>query len=407
MFFWKSKLLLIAATAGLATWSGYDAERRTSDAAGKPKTTVRSVVKRLMTPAAERAGVDRLEELRQAIGRSYPSRQESAALWAVVRAFSVEEVKAALEALPKESDRRVNGEIASMLVYRWAQLEPEAAAAATLAAGDESRRFDFHIILGAWSQRDPDAAIRWGRECGNDMARYAAMQVAAAKWVSDDPATALSRARAEFPEARHHVFRSLLDKFSATPESRQQLFSLLWKEVDPKKDPEFFQRLAPYFGPSDPAGLEAIAGEMAAAGASQEQIQQFRDGIPRGYGPDHFRELLEKSDVDSNLTAERRRGAYGTWSRLQPESALQWAESKGEAGLVAHAVGSAAEQLLETDWTPGRVTHTPWATAVRQQFPVWQRIDATAAEAWLATMPGDIRKLVATPTPTLQNNATR
>lgn len=407
MFSWKSKLLLIAATAGLATWSGYDAERRTSDAAGKPKTTVRSVVKRLMTPADERAGVDRLEELRQAIGRSYPSRQESAALWAVVRAFSVEEVKAALEVLPKESDRRVNGEIASMLVYRWAQLEPEAAAAATLAAGDESRRFDFHIILGAWSQRDHDAAIRWGRECGTDRARYAAMQVAAAKWVSDDPATALSRARAEFPEARHNVIRSLLDKLSATPESRQQLFSLLLKEEDPKDDPEFFQRLAPYFGRSDPAGLEAMAGEMAAAGASEEQIQQFCDGIPRVYGSDHFRELLEKSDVDSNLTAERRRGAYGTWSRLQLESALQWAESKGEADLIAHAVSSAADQLLETDWSPGRVTHTPWATAVRQQFPAWQRIDATAAEAWLATMPGDIRKLVATPTPTLENDATR
>lgn len=407
MFSWKSKLLLIVVTAGLATWSGYDAERRTSDAAGKPKTTVRSVVKRLMTPAAERAGVDRLEELRQAIGRSYPSRQEIAALWAVVRAFSVEEVKAALEALPKESDRQVNGEIDNMLVYRWAQLEPEAAAAATLAAGDESRRFDLSTILGAWFQRDPDAAIRWGRECGNDTAKYAAMQLAAAKWVSDDPATALSRARAEFPEARHNVIRRLFDKLSATPESRQQLFSLLVKEVDPMEDPEFFKRLGPSLGRYDPAGLQGMPGEMAAAGASEEQIQQFRDGIPRVYGPDHFRELLEKSDVDSNLTAERRRGAYGTWSRLQPESALQWAESKGEADLVAHAVSSAADQLLETDWTPGRVTHTPWALAVRQQFPAWQRIDATAAEAWLATMPGDIRKLVATPTPTLENDATR
>ncbi len=214
----KSKLLLLAAAGvAVAGWSGYHSERRAMDAAGAPQATVRTIVKRLITPAAKRANTDRLENLRQTIGRKHPSGHEAAPLWAVVRGFSVEEVKTALEALPKETSRPVNDVIADMLCYRWAQLEPEAAAAAALASGDGSRRFVFYTILSAWSQREPEAAIRWGRASGHPMARGAAMQVAARQGATDDPATALSRAKAEFPDAMPYVLRVLEDKLSRSP----------------------------------------------------------------------------------------------------------------------------------------------------------------------------------------------
>ncbi len=380
-------------------------------ACAAPGITRHSPARAAATPAAKRAGMDRLEELRQAVGRKTPSNQEAFALWAVVRGFSADEVKSALEALPKETNHKVNDKIAEMLYYRWAQLEPETAAAAALAVGEVNNRrfFVFHTVVAAWSQRDPEAAIRWGRESGNDMAKRSAIELAARQWMNDDPATALSRARAEFPEAASTVFSHLVAKFSATPESRRQLFSLLAGEQNGDASAGLFSRLAYDLGKPDPAKTEEIAGEMAAAGILEAQIRQFRDNA-RNFdrASDSVKAFLEQDGMDDPAAADEGRRAiyYGGWMAHQPERALQWAEARGETGLLASTVDSSAEKLLQTDWAPGRESwQTPWADSVRKQFAVWHRLDAPAADVWLTTMPADLRKLVSTTTATPQNDA--
>ena len=73
MLGWKSKLVLVAATLGIASWVGYRAERRSMDAAGKPATTFRSVVRHVMAPKSRKESFDRLNLLRHAAGRSEPT----------------------------------------------------------------------------------------------------------------------------------------------------------------------------------------------------------------------------------------------------------------------------------------------------------------------------------------------
>lgn len=399
----RSRLLLLALLGvAVAVWSGYRAERRTRDAAGAPEISVQRMVKRLVTPAAKRAGTDRLEELRQAIGRKFPSSRETAALWSVVRGFSVEEVKMALGTLPKESDLRVNGEIASMLYYRWAQLDPETAAAAALASR-EIGYLSFSAVVAAWSQVDPEAAIRWGRDSGSDLARNSVRWLAARKWLNDDPATAVSRARAEFPEAVPNVLRHLVTMLTDGPESRPQVLAILAEEIPEEERSRYLSSLAYRTGPLDPARVEEIAGDMAAAGWSDHSIQEFHEVLQRFFPVQGTPPVLERADPGTGR--EDRESAYRRWVIARPEEALAWAESRGEPGLISQAVNEFADNLLASNWSPGREGHGRTVDLVRNQFAVWQRLDAPAAETWLATMPADLRNQVTTATP--EDDATR
>jgi hypothetical protein len=400
-FSWKGKLLLIAVTAGLATWSGYRAERRTVDA-GARKSTVRTMVKRLSTPADQRAGLDRLEALRLAIGPGYPSRREVAEMWAIIRAFSADEVHAALEAFPEAGGSHGSQTLLNMLHYRWAQLEPEAAAQAALQAGDKVDYSRFMAILGVWAQRDPDAAVAWARQSGSTYAEYHfATAFQAKRWVAENPDTALVRARAEFPMAVPNVCSELVAKLSGSPESRKQLYALLADGTSGGPEHQAMQQLARRFGWPGAPTQEVILAEMAEAAFPAMLVDAYRHSSM----PVAFREPKEQLE-DPAVTGQGRHHVYGRWAQNEPDKALAWAEARGDAGLLAAAVAQQADQLLETAWSPGREGQSPWGASLQKQFTVWQRMDPQAADTWLAAMPGDLKKLVAQPL-TPANDAAR
>lgn len=397
----KAKFLLLAAAfLAVGGWWGYRGERRVIDDAGAPKTTVRKMMKRLVTPAAERAGLDRLEELRQSIGRKIPTRQEAAALWEAVKGISAEEVKSVLEGLPQGTGLTVNEALVSMLYYRWAQLEPEAAASAAVAAfpgGRNGGELIFYTIFSAWARRDADAAIRWGRDSNNDRAQDAATSLAASRWISDDPTTAVSRARTELAGAEDDIFRFLATKFSGSPEARRQFFALLAKDATPQQAQGLLRSLASTVNMNNAEGAAKLADEMTAAGnLPEEWIETFRKGSIYDRGPKTSIEWLEQPrGTKYTLNKEGRESIYRRWVFNESKEAEAWALKNGDNELVASTVGFVADGLLQGDWSPGRESSSAWRDTFQKQFDVWRRMDPTAADAWLATMPGDIRKLVA------------
>lgn len=396
----KSRIILLASLSiAVAVWSGYRAERRIGDAAGAPAINVKKVVKRLVTSAAERAGTDRLEELRQGIGRKVPSRREEDALWSAIRGFSVDEVEVALESLPKEMNREVNIRIATMLYYRWAQLDPQAAAAA--AEGDTN--YYFGAVIAAWSRSDPMATIRWGRNSGSKNIRSHIGNFTAWKWVAEDPFKAVSRARAEFPEAVPAVLRQLVGKLPDSPESRTQILKILADEIPEEERLWYFSSYAFRSGVLDSSRVDEIATDMSAAGWSESSIREFHEKFQRTVPAKGIPPILERASPE--VGREDRESVYQNWVVNRPDDAIQWAESRGEADLISHSVKELADLVLASAWSPGRETHWPVPNSVRRQFTAWQRMDAPAAAAWLTTLPTDFRNHF---TPTIPNDdATR
>ncbi|MCW1884626.1 hypothetical protein OKA04_07765 [Luteolibacter flavescens] len=388
------------ACVAVAGWSGYRAERWAMSAAGAPQRSVGMMVKRLVTPAAKLAGVDRLEELRQSVGRQYPTSAEISGLWSVVRGFSLEEVKSALDSLPEPGSpgQLVNEVIADMLHYRWAQLDPQAAAVAAVnaASAHSERRFLPYAVLAAWAQSDPDAAIRWARESGDPYAKNAAMNLAAMQWVAADPATALSRARSGYPEAARGVTRSLIDKLSTTPESRQQLFTILTPEDLGDLEPEVLSRLALELGRIEPGRMEELVAELSQAGWTEERIQKVREGSQR-YGYSYEEPETDIANTGSGKTDGARRLKYPSWVLDHPQQALEWAESRGDAEIVSSTVESLSGRLLQSSWSPGQDQQRQWVTSIRKQYTVWERMDGEAARTWLEDMPADMKKIINAP----------
>lgn len=366
------------------------------NAAGAPKATVKTMLKRLTTPASQRASTDRLELLRQAIGRSETSQQQTAELWSLIRGFSVAEVKTALESLPKDIHERINYEIASMLYNRWAQLDPEEAASSAM---KEENYYLQHTIINsvltAWSQTDPESAIRWGRDCGSETANHLIMMIAAKQWVEHDPTTAISRALAEFPKAIPSIISILPNKLSATSEARLKMFEIL-AEHAPEDIPwtqlaGFAQRLS---GLSS-STVDEIMAEMTEANCSDALVQKYKSAFDYYVGRYKQPEPQDPAEmVESATTDQARTSAYQMWAVRSPEEAIRWAESRADSEVISKTVGLVTEELLQSAWSPSNGTYPQESKSLLTQFAAWQRIDEQTASAWLETMPSDIQKFV-------------
>jgi hypothetical protein len=77
-----------------------------------------------------------------------------------------EDIKAALELIVKENGGRFRITETSMLLQKWAQMDPKAAAAFASSQRDFSRFTGMNAVLRTWLKSSPDDAIAWAQANG-------------------------------------------------------------------------------------------------------------------------------------------------------------------------------------------------------------------------------------------------
>lgn len=392
MLSWKYLLLLAAGTLALATWAGYRLECRVMDSAGSKPVTLQSVIRRVTAPKARTVQVDKLNELRHRAGRMEMSSREAAAAWEIVRGFTVEDVKACLEEIPAEPYRSANDTLVNMLFYRWGQLDPEAAAQLASQPPYTERFACLNSVATSWAQRDPEGALRWASKIEPGSAQTVVATAAGKVLALQDPATALDRALSEFPCSLGGVAMALAADPRNTPESRQELVRRLMELPDQKPLRMCLNRLQ-WRARVDPELGRSLVGEMEQLGLAEDQMARFRDSLNflRPYEPQKTIEGVQ--GVDAQATAAAQKSHYRNWVTREPEKAAAWATQNQRADLVAELVKEQSMSLLRTDWQPGAVNRNgnPWIKGVTVQYETWRKLDSAAAQAWLKTMPTDLR----------------
>jgi hypothetical protein len=131
--------------------------------------------------------------------------------------------------------------------------------------------------------------------------------------------------------------------------------------------------------------------EFKAAGVPAEQLESFQKDILRYSAYDNAEKNLDwMLRPDSNVPEKQQVDAYATWAVNEPEKAVAWAARNNKADLIAGTVKKQSLQLLRSNWQPG-VNEGFWAMGVRTQFHAWQQQQPADANAWLQSMPGDLR----------------
>jgi hypothetical protein len=391
---WKSKLALVAVTLGVAAWTGYRSERRGMDAAGKPATTFRSVVRHAMAPKSRTDAIDRLNALRHAAGRSQPTPQEMKQCWEIIRGFTVEDVQAYLAEIPDGVKRPANRALISMLFYRWAQMDPEAAMNAATQPPYAENRDTVYMVAGPWMQRDMAGAIRWAKESGSGYAKMVIANDVGRMMVMQDPETALARAKAEFPDAVNSVLLTLTDQLRGTKESRRKLFELLAGIKEPRLQRRCLNQLTWSYVEGDRNEALAAVAELEESGLLPEQAETFRREASFYAMRNRPQERLEwLMRPESKAEPETQLSAYSNWAADDSGAAIEWAKKNDKIDYLATTVKQMTYAQLRAGWQPDDDSRQHWEDTTHRQFTSWREHQPEAAEAWLQTLPGDIREL--------------
>jgi hypothetical protein len=389
---WKSKLVLVAATLGIASWVGYRAERRSMDAAGKPATTFRSVVRHVMAPKSRKESFDRLNRLRHAAGRSEPTPRELQQCWEIIRGFTVEDVQAYFAEIPDGLRRPVNGSLATMLFFRWAQMDPEAAMNAARQPPYAEDRMAQVVVSGAWVERDMEGAMRWVKTNGSDFNKMVIGSGAGRMMAIQDPENALARATAESPSTLQGALLTLTEQLSSSKESRQKLFELLAGMEDSKLKRLSLNQLMWYYADGDRDAALAAVGELEESGLLPEQLETFRKDVLRTVMYDRPKEQLEwLTRPGANIEGMTQLDAYASWVSRQPNEAIEWATQNGKVDFISDIVKRQTYESVRGGWQPGDSLRGQWENTLRVQIDTWKQHQPEAADAWLQSLPGDIR----------------
>jgi len=389
---WKSKLALVAGTLGVASWLGYRAECRNLDAARQPDSFTRSTARPVLATRTRAESIDRLNTLRRVAGRWSLAPREEAQCWEIIRGFSVDEVKAYLAEIPENLHLQANLVLAGMLFYRWGQLDPEAAMKEALKPPYAEAQY-YQSVVAAWMGRDLEGIMRWAKANGSEAIKRNVGNAAGRLLAFQDPETALARATAEFPSAVDGVLFALALQMSDSEESRRKFFALLASREDPKERKRCLASLASapaYIGRRVP--IEMVA-ELEASGAPPDQVDFFRNELERQAIFQNPQEALERMSLPgSDTPRDRQLSAYANWLAHEPEEAVAWAQNHGKVDFIAETVKTRATQRIAGGWQPGgEERDSSWDRFTLDQFSAWRKLEPSAAESWLQTLPSEIR----------------
>lgn len=389
---WKSQFALVALTFGVASWLGYRAESRSLDAAGRPEPASRSTARQIIASKSRADSIDRLNALRRVAGRTRLTPREEAQCWEVIRGFSVDDVKDYLAELPGNSRLQANYVLTGMLFYRWAQMDPEAAMREALQPPYSENSNSPQSVVVAWAGRDLDGIMRWAAVNNSDSTKFVVGSTVGRLLALQDPETALARATAECPSAVDGVLLTLTRQMSGDEESRRKLFALLASRENPRERARYLGQLAwALANAGADASLEAVA-ELEASGVLSDQVDFFRKEVEGHAARQNPQATLERMlRPDSDTPRDGQLAAYASWVTSHPDKAIAWAENHGKVDFIAETVKKQAVQRIASGWQPSGGKPSPWERPTFNQFNTWRKHEPAAAEAWLQTLPSDIR----------------
>ena len=290
-----------------------------------------------------------------------------------------------------------------MLFFRWGQMDPETAAREATQPPYDENYMAIASVATAWADQDPEAALRWAATVESRLVKNSIGNTAGKMLALRSPAEAV-KVLTDLPVARNGVIAALAGEASGTEEARRKLISQLAALPDPSMLQQYLRQLGWTLAYNDPEAARSLIGEVERSGIPEEDIARVRSTVLTYAG----RTAAEKTadwmqQFDAKATPEEQQSHFSQWAVNEPEKAAAWASQKGRADLVAEVVKKNSLGLLRSDWQPGvrESSNSPWVKGVLTQYEAWRKLDATAAAAWLQTMPTDIRNHLS------QDHATR
>ena len=248
-------------------------------------------------------------------------------LMEAVSQMGLREISSAL-ALAQKLSGQERESLMPVLVARWAEIDPAAAAQFTLTLPESvSRSMTMRATLGVWIATSPDAAMAWASALPPGQQRSRTIADVVRALAQRDPVSAMH-------------FLDRLPKDRARDNSSFNVFSE-WAKSDPRAAADYWLKAIPTSGPDVNGTLAQIAG------------------------------LWARSDPQEALT----------WARLLPESA---AKNNTLGSIIGAMAGKDPQQAVSQ---LAQLPAASQASAAGEVARQWAQNDATAAATWAGRLP--------------------
>ena len=286
-----------------------------------------------------------------------------------------EEIAQALDAISIGHNGWTRGREYSLLLQKWAQLDPVKAMAYVQASkNEEARSLGYRAVLSTWTRRDPQEAIAWARQdVGSSIGGDGnwAMATVVGQLSKTDPDWALRLTQEQTRSvARGRMVDAVIGQF-ITQRGEAAAREMVMNIPEEALRNGMMARLAAQLAANDPESAAQWIGTLPAGEGRQraltELVSQWSENDPAAAAT-----YLGKYPVSPETDESRGRLAQNVL-RNDPEGALAWA-------------GTISEDQFRTRVVTDLVRN-------------WMRRDADAAGKWVQTsqLPVDVKQKLGFP----------
>lgn len=397
MPFTRTYLLFLAAGALLSGWVGSMlGSRREARFTLAEISPAISLVPDAPASTGRREGDQDTAALVRELIAECPKNPENAIrlpAWGKIRGFSLEQVREGLRIAGDPLQQDPLNAIASMLLARWAELDPQAALASVLDRDEQARDYTLRSLVNSWMLRDPDAATRWALDHPQAIDAERLDRLRAAVLLQKPAATALAEARNLPAGARRQVVMLLAQSLAATETDRAKCFDLLdgMSEEDRLHAAQTMANSAERRSPAEALALiESLPLTAEARNAARSKSLQ-------SYARENVIETAAWLDAHPALgTTQDRSYAFLMMEEKDPAAANAWLDRQDAPAALLETAMDKAKLSLSSAHSYAE-SRARVGERLRSHHSRLQAIDPDAAARWLARATPEVAAFITPP----------
>jgi hypothetical protein len=315
--------------------------------------------------------------------------------WKRIRGFSLEQVQEGLRIAGDPLQLDPPNPVASMLLARWAELDPQPALDSLLSRQGGPNEFTLPSLFNSWMLRDQVAATRWALAHPEAIDSNRLDRVRAAVLLQKPLATACAEAR-NLPEGIRRQFVMLLARSHAASETgRAECFALLANagEEDRLLAAETMASAAERRSPRE--SLDLIEALPFTAVARESARSKSLQACAR----ENIAETVAWLDANPGLGTPGDRGyVLYLWQQGDPDAASDWLARQDRPAALLESAMDQMKLSLSSGYSYAE-SRARMGERIRANHSRLQAIDPEAAARWLARATPDVAAFVNEPAP--------
>lgn len=259
-----------------------------------------------------------------AAARNLPQgRMQETALGQLAESLIESDVKTAMELLKDLPEGQARQNAMNQVGYRWARLDPAAAAEWIYSNDPNAERGSMHQVMWEWSRNDPEAALKWVLNLPESDRKGQMVGQVVSQMSRSDPATAAEQIEKLPIESQRSAVQNFVSNWTYRDPDAAAKWALSLRDATSQENA--IGAVASQWGNRDPAATARWIEKLPAGAARDAAVTNFSYAASQTDPEGAVAWAVTIRDPDKQRNTVR--NTYANWARKDPVAAANWMQS--------------------------------------------------------------------------------